>query len=304
MSKKNLILFATLVVFAQWLTAQSSKYILRMTDSIAKNPKNVRFYILRASHYRTAGYFDSAFTDINKAAQLEPKNAKVYGMRGSIYESLNNYTKAMADYTFAVSLEPRISDYYKKRSDLHVKMGNLKLAHMDIDSAIKYFPDYPMFLQDKAAIYEAEGNYEKAIVYYNGAMYIGKGFVQWELFAKRGFCYAQLKNYSKSIEECTVYIDQYKKEGKNLQTFNLAPKAFLNRGLCYLLINDYEKGKNDFSDFILLDNTDPSAYFLRGNCHYMQNNIEAAKVDLKNAIRLDPTFENAKALLNKLENKN
>lgn len=65
-------------------------------------------------------------------------------------------------------------------------------------------------------------------------------------------------------------------------------KAYSDRGLCYVSLDDITRGYIDFATAIQLNPSDPKPYRLRGCCFLASGEREQALRDLEKALELDP----------------
>ena len=69
--------------------------------------------------------------------------------------------------------------------------------------------------------------------------------------------------------------------------------AFYNRGNVYNLLEEYDKGINDYNKVIEMNPDFVEAYYYRGNAYIKLQQYEKALVDYNSAITINPNYENA-----------
>lgn len=68
------------------------------------------------------------------------------------------------------------------------------------------------------------------------------------------------------------------------------PQPYLQRGLAYNHLEEYQKAMEDFNYVIALDPDNVDAYNFRGTMHYRLGNYEKALADYNQALKLDKDY--------------
>jgi tetratricopeptide (TPR) repeat protein/uncharacterized membrane protein len=127
-------------------------------------------YVNRADiRYKKQDY-DAAIQDLDKAIELDPNYLRAYMDRADAYREKGDLSKAIEDYKKALTLNP--SDEQKARienalSNAYVDRGvdqkeqSAELA--DYDEALRINPNNVVGLNNRGAVYNSKGEYDKAI---------------------------------------------------------------------------------------------------------------------------------------------
>lgn len=81
--------------------------IIRCTEAIELNPKDVSAYLARGRAHRFQGENQEAIDDYSKAIELAPKEALAYTNREQVFRSMGKIKEADADFAKAKQLQPK-----------------------------------------------------------------------------------------------------------------------------------------------------------------------------------------------------
>lgn len=81
-----------------------------------------------------------ALRRIDKAIELEPKEARFYGLKANVHLSEENYADAVAEYTRAVARDEQYFEYYLGRGVSHSRLGNRSAARADLEKSNQLLP--------------------------------------------------------------------------------------------------------------------------------------------------------------------
>lgn len=154
--------------------------------------------------------------------------ALAYDVRASLYEELEEYQKALSDMNEAVKICPKgkKNGYFRiNRAEVNRKMGNYEKTISDLSIAID------LYNKNDDDEFDWTGQNKKYLIRSYGSI---------------AWCYQQLKQYRKAIENYTNLIDLCDEED------NLCFNAYRDRIDCYIEIKDYNSAKSDCE--YLLDN--------------------------------------------------
>jgi len=68
------------------------------------------------------------------------------------------------------------------------------------------------------------------------------------------------------------------------------PQPYLQRGLAYNHLEEYDKALNDFNQVLALDPDNVDAYNFRGTMHYRLEHYKQALADYNRAMEIDPNY--------------
>ncbi|MEZ4887666.1 MAG: caspase family protein [Chitinophagales bacterium] len=132
-------------IYQQGLDAYNNeKYDLAielLTKVIDANEESVDLaYNFRGEAYQIIGDNEKAFSDYDKAIEVNPDYAMPYQNRGMLYQSYRfDYTKAMQDYNKAIKLNPKSELAYFNRASLKWRMTDLEGALEDYKKLLTDF---------------------------------------------------------------------------------------------------------------------------------------------------------------------
>jgi tetratricopeptide (TPR) repeat protein len=174
-------------------------------------------------------------------------NANIFYENAKAAYEMENYAGAANWFTKAIELNPNNSDYFFGRAVSQVERNKLDLAIMDIELAMSLEKDQPDYH------FQAGSIYFKAEKYVEGA-----------------------KHYGLSAQH----------QGNNDVYINIQ-KALFNRGVCYLMYQDYAAALRDFDVVIKDDKENGDAYYNRGVAYLKLSKTQEACKDFEAALSLD-----------------
>ena len=125
-------------------------------------------------------------------------------------------------------------------------------------------------------VYLEEGQYEKAIAAYTGAIEIKPGYA--DAIFNRGNAYSKSRRLDLAIKDYTLVIE--------IDPGNAGP--YLNRGLVYSGKGEYNKAITDFTKVIEINPKQADAYHHRGISFFAQGRYDKAIADYNKTIEIDP----------------
>ena len=84
--------------------------------------------------------FNEAFSDINKAIQLNPYYSTLYINKGNFNFMLKHFKKALIDYSKAIKLNPTFDIAYTYKGDTQYRLKDFNGAIDSYSNAVKYKP--------------------------------------------------------------------------------------------------------------------------------------------------------------------
>ena len=236
--------------------------------------------------------FEEALSHINKAILLDNNYAQAYGTKAKIQLCLFQVDSACSANATAFAL------------------GFRKIMNIP-DSVCKgSFIQQTQYVADVCA---GNGYYERAIVGYSKL--IDKQVLKSDYFLNRGYCYYQLKEYSKADADylkaltlpqvsfdmvynnlSLLYFDQmnYTKSAeyatKRIELNPLNYVAYLDRGLAYRKMGSFKEAEKDYEKSISLKPDFFRAYAYKAFLYLLQNKFEKALELSSTAIQLNPKY--------------
>ncbi len=264
----------------------------------------------------------AAFTDLNKAIEMDPKDAFAYAYRGGLYYYLNDLDAAAAEYKRAVELKPdsawfrSMQDHVRKRhaSQYSIAAGEkrnaanrtsvkaekeeiLREAIVFHDKAIELNSGDASLYDSRAYTHEELGDFEKALADLDQMIKVSPNqpyLTNW----RRGQLLSNLQRYTDAVAEY--------REGLTLVEALKGDKELpLNDFRTHIGKNLALDGKFDeaFAMFDLALNVPrPSyiTYYERGLAYLLKGDKDKAEADLRRSIELGRGYYPAADELKKL----
>jgi tetratricopeptide (TPR) repeat protein len=108
---------------------------INVNESLSKIDQMALTYYGQGIKDETDGNWSAAFTNFNKAIQVNPCLADAYGLRGYIEQVDSNYDAALSDYNEVIKLKPESAIVYLDRGQVRQIQGNLEYAESDYEEA-------------------------------------------------------------------------------------------------------------------------------------------------------------------------
>lgn len=199
-------------------------------------------------------------------------------------------------FTKALELDPQYRQAYMTRARYYAENGEKKLALADIDRAIDLDPDEMDGYMVRGVICHILGMDEDAIR-------------DFKRVAKNDFMVTQAYSY---ISNCLNTLGRFEESVQSaevgLTIDNDYLNLYLNRGIAYYGMKDYEKAIDDFRRIIskrneIEMNTVAAAYRFRGLCFEKTGDDESAMHDYRLLLKYDSEQSEIRARLEALERK-
>ena len=89
--------------------------------------EDAKIYNDRGIAHVKKGLYERAFSNFNKALEINPGYGEAYYNRGRAYQLNLQYDKAISDFNRTIKITPRHSDAYKYRGNVSAVQDNLNL---------------------------------------------------------------------------------------------------------------------------------------------------------------------------------
>ena len=221
------------------------------TKNNIENENNAFYYYERGLAYYSAGNYQEAINNFNKAIYLDPNNPYFYNSRGDAYFGQKEFQKAFNDYKIATKLNPNNSYFYYNKGLAYYCTENYQEAIDNFNKAINLDPNISDYYGDMGASYYLLKKYQEAINNFNKAIDLDPSNVYYYCF--RGASYRDSENYNKAIENFNKAID--------LDPNNAS--YYYYRGVSYYLLKKYQEAIKDFNKAIELNPNNDSFYIGR-----------------------------------------
>lgn len=195
---------------AQKKAARFDEALQSFTKALERNPRDARVYKERGECL-TGARNAEALADLNKAIRLKSDFVEAYTARGNVYFDLflkGNPTKekAFTDFNKAVELNPRCAGCYYARAKLWFWARDTgERLFADLGKAIELDPLNKAYLTWRAALYQLTDDYQKSISDCNALL---KNDPQdADALLLRGQNYYSVGEYQKAIDDFTRGIE-------------------------------------------------------------------------------------------------
>ncbi|KJR40888.1 hypothetical protein MCHI_003222 [Candidatus Magnetoovum chiemensis] len=113
-----------------------------------------------------------AYTEFNKALDIEPSNVKYLNALGLVYIEIQNYDKATESFLKAVNIDKEFSEGYNNLGITYAKIKIWDKAIEAFQNALKnpFYQTPYIALSNIGLSYYRKGDHDKAIEYYNEAI--------------------------------------------------------------------------------------------------------------------------------------
>jgi tetratricopeptide (TPR) repeat protein len=225
--------------------------------------------------------FPAAHIYIDSAIALSPENPEIYMIRASIYKKESNNRMAIRSYEDAIKANPGYHQAYFERSVLRYEIGDHRdYSLQDINKAISLQSSNTQYLVQKASylrnthdsetglpdLLEAIATLSEAIQLApdSARFYDLRGQIQFE----NGQRLSAIADFSKAIE------------------MNPDAVYFGDRGLTYLILEDYQDAINDFTSAVELDPLNEDYIQKRGHAKFNSGKYNDAIEDFTLSINV------------------
>jgi len=245
-----------------------------------------------------------------EAIAINGTNATAQASLSSLYLQKRDYEKALEHISNVISLYSDNTDYINIRRRIYLKMDKPELAKLDFKHILEidayYFPDYG----EKAKTAKGNEEYQTAINYYNLALELDFGNLDY--INDRGWSYYYLEKYDSAYIDFTTLIegspDDYYyhftrayvldalgrvEESIADYTKSISLKgdyhvSYNNRGYGYFQLKKYDLAEKDYTKSIELKDDYYLSYFNRGLVYHDTGKFEKAIADYKKALQYSP----------------
>lgn len=200
---------------------------------------------------------------------------------------MGRHDDAIADFSRAIELEPCAASSFNSRALAHDRVGAAAAALRDFSQAIALEPHNPVFRHNRCEGGEGGGG-EGWTLGHPGTPIHPTDRCPTHTHALRGFCYRNLGDYERAIQDYTAAIDLDP---------GSAAAAHSNRGYAWRKLGQYEAAIADYTRALELDPSNLKTLAHRAYSHAKAGQYALAVQDYTYIIEADP--RNAHALHNR-----
>ncbi len=159
-------------------------------------------------------------------------------------------------------------------AETNIRNSRYDIALSKVEEALSIEPANKKALQLQINIHYLQNDYKEAYELVDDAIkrFPGDG----DFFYQRGLINIGRQKYQKAVDDFNRLIDGY----SDFELF----KVYLNRGVAYMSMQEYERALEDMTKSIGLNNHNASAYHSRGMLNYQLKDFHAAVEDFKQAL--------------------
>jgi len=152
---------------------QYDRAIADHSEAIRLNPNYARAFGQRCVARYDKDDNEGAIADCSEALRLDNTLNFLFNWRGSAYELKGDFDRAISDYTEAIKRIPNEPSVYGNRCMALIKKKEYRGALTDCDQAIRLAPKAIYGYYNRAKIYEALGERDRAIADYRTVFTLG-----------------------------------------------------------------------------------------------------------------------------------
>lgn len=265
--------------------------ILDLDKAISREPNFARAYAYRGHMKNQIGKYEEATLDFDIAISLDTTDARTFLKRGLSREHLGLHEEAILDYDIAIALEPNYAVSYYRRGFSNGSLERHSAAILDFDMAISLDPTNALAYESRGESKRSLGEDFDAIQDFDKAISLNPMDVAF--YDNRGFTRAKIGEYMDAILDYdrAIVIDTNNSH------------LYIARGLAKFALGKYSEAILDYDRAISLEPQSAYGYFNRGILREQIGQIDQAILDFRLVVRIEPNNQNAKQILNKLEEK-
>lgn len=144
--------------------------------------------------------------DISQYIKYHKNDLDAYSLRADYFVKKKDYKKAILDYSFCLKIDSENSSFYLKRGNIYALNDQSDLSIIDYESYTRLNPNEnnDLILFNRAVLNMKVNNFQKAI---DDFSLISSSYIDSKIPELKADCYYELKDYSKAIENYSIYIE-------------------------------------------------------------------------------------------------
>lgn len=156
-SKTALIIILFIIVGLLSISANKRTFVWRDSfilwgDVLNSYPSALAYNNRGIAHY-AQGDVEAAFSDYNKAIQIDPAYFEAYVNRGIAHYGKGDFDLAISDYKKAIEINPKVSNAYYDLGLAYLKKNDFDEAIFNFNKAIEIYPNYSQAYLNRASAY-------------------------------------------------------------------------------------------------------------------------------------------------------
>jgi tetratricopeptide (TPR) repeat protein len=238
----------------------------------------------RGAAYASRHDYESALTDLTRAAALDPTNTENFYQLGLVHLQTGKRDAAVGDFNRVLELKPDHIPALMLRAEIRIAERDIPSARIDLDAV------------DQGAAKEANVRFELAHAYANAYLF-DSALKQWDLWityhdqdvrmaaALNGRCWERASlgvDLAAALKDCNAAIKLSSKESEGT--------VLDSRALVYLRLNEYDKAIADYDASLKLSPKNAWSLYGRGIAKMRQNKTAAGEADVAQAVGINPSI--------------
>jgi tetratricopeptide (TPR) repeat protein len=224
-----------------------------------------------------------AVRDFNRVLKLRPEFPEALSGRALARNFIGDSDAALADANAAVELSPKSAGIVFTRAEINFAQKKYPQALLDYSKTIELQPDFSDAFRGKILSMFLSGKDKEASELVESSI---KSRPDVSLnYYLRGLLLSLKQKYAKSLDDFDKAIA--------LEPGDNAANCYMNRGIAFLGVEEFDNAKNDLDKSIGIDTSNVVAYLSRGRANYNLKNYEEAVSDFNHVITANPTNDAA-----------
>lgn len=286
-------------------------FVLLVWSCTSKDVKRQQLF-LKGNIALEENDFQKALFYYNEALELNDTFAAALNNRAIAYENLKDYDKALLNYEQAIAANPEFFDAYFNRANLWSLLKNFSNALNDLEQIESKYQTAPSFYFARGLVYNGLKQYDLAIHDFEKSISLDS--LNPESYVNLATIHFYLKNDERAttLVQRSLLLDRHNADALNLNALLLArkdnfekaleninkalgtnpnPYFYNNRGYFYLMLGKMEKGLEDISYSMVMDDRNPWVYRNKGIYYFLTEDYNNAEKMFLKCIELDPHIE-------------
>lgn len=192
------------------------------------------YYMARVNFLR--GNISQAEEEFKEVLESNPQFVPALAGLGDVYTKKNQTKKAIQSYKKAVEIQPDNILYHRQLISLYKKTGQQEKEKKELQSMLHRIPGVKVSYLQRAMQLLLEGSYQNAVEL------VDKGFQNYENFADgyyvKAVAFINMGKKEEALQELKKYIE----------ALSQSPQAQYYAGMCYLVLEDFEKAREHFNE--------------------------------------------------------
>jgi tetratricopeptide (TPR) repeat protein/MinD-like ATPase involved in chromosome partitioning or flagellar assembly len=214
------------------------KAIEKYNQAINLDPSYELAYFGRGRVYLERKQLGEALADFDEVIKLNANYAGAYVGRGDVYWQRRDLDNALTAYDRAIQLDPDLSDAYVDRGKVFAEKDIRDKALADYNRAIQLSKDNPLAFLWRGTLYSASNDYGSAIDDFDHALNLKSDLSEANI--KRADVLLKLGGARNNVQA----IKDYSLALSRTPTYD--PEPYLNRGVAYQNVHQYQPAIDDF----------------------------------------------------------